>query len=594
MTNFLWNFAPFLTAGLVALTIIFGAFCARTELRLAARRKINLSNYKQKNNLFYITKDKPFAIASLILAGVSAVFCVLCLLETTVMLYAIPVGLMIPVNGAAAYLAMTRHKCARDIRMFDVYYVQVEDMLARKSRTQSDIRICQQRVEELRSRLSQTIAGFNSNLAEGISGAFLPGLFAPLDRMISEYLVEIDRFSAEVEENFNAALHEFLHCGTVPEFRMVPLRSFDEATVSDLLNDIKSSYGGCIAGMVVEQVNRGAVRSARALGNIMSLLHRIEVEVDTETLTRFLYAASRFEDRAELAELLYRNGQIPVAMVRNTFIPENWEWAFVPGMVATYNSRELSLILTDVLAHDRKGMCYRMLTRMNAAGTEILERAVATETARTGGVLNATARLASAHIMILKNSYAVGNSGNLYENLGYMLYDHCGEMNFPEEVQQRIAAIVSAEEFYAAREELSELYAKGLSICAPMVDSTTRVLLQYIMTDPTDFLSPERLAALLGEYRVTLSFGDLGTMRALLAAWLLITCNDPETLQIVLGEVTRIPVAQPFNGIPPVQAAQQVGRDILAYLTQKDRVRLRSVIYRTESSRLMLDRILTL
>ena len=594
MTEFLWNFAPFLTAGIVALTIIFGVFCAKTELRLAARRKINLSNYKQKNNLFYITKDKPFAIVSLVLAGVSAALCILMALETTVWIYAIPLGLMIPANGAAAYLALTRHKCARDIRIFDAYYVQVEDMLARKARTLSDIGVCRQRVEELRNRLGKTIADFNRNLAQGISGAFLPELFAPLDRMIADYLREIDRFSAEVEQNFNEALHEFLHAGTVPEFRMVPLRSFDEITVSDLLGEIKSSYGGRIAEMVVEQVNRGAVKSARSLGNIMTLLHQLEVEVDGETLSRFLYAASRFEDRAELAELLYRNGQITPAMVRGTFIPQNWEWTFVPGMATAFNGRELTLILADVLAGDRKGMCYRLLTRLGASGAEALEKALAKETERTGGVLNETARLASAHVMILHNTYAVGNSGNIYENLAYMLHDHAAELGFPEELQQRIAGIVSAESFYAAREELSELYVKAQAAGGRMADSTTRVLLQYIMSAPKDFLEPARLAALFNEYRVTLSFGDMGTLRALLAAWLLITSKDTETLQIVLGEVTRIPVAQPFPSVPPVEAARQVGRGILAHLTQNDRVRLRSVVYRTESNRLTLDRILTL
>ncbi|MBR6726678.1 MAG: hypothetical protein IKM08_00660 [Clostridia bacterium] len=367
MTNFLWNFAPFIIGGVAALTIIFAVFCARTELRLAARRKINLANYRQKNNLFYITKDKPFAIASFVMAGVCIALGVIFALQITVRLYAIPSAVLVLVNLASAILALTRHKCARDIRMFDVYYVRVEDVLARKTRTLSEIRICQQRIEELRSRLSQTIEGFNRNLAVGISGDFMSELFAPLDSMITEYMTEIDLFSEEVEQNFNEALREFLHEGTVPEFKAVPLRHFDETSVSDLLNEIKSSYGGRIAGMVVEQVNQGAVKSARALGNIMSLMHKIEVEVDAETLSRFLHAASRFEDRAELAELLYRNKQIPLSMVRRTFVAEDWTWTFVPGMVAAFNNRELSLILSDVLERDRKTMCYRMLTRLNAS-----------------------------------------------------------------------------------------------------------------------------------------------------------------------------------------------------------------------------------
>ena len=53
-------------------------------------------------------------------------------------------------------------------------------------------------------------------------------------------------------------------------------------------------------------------------------------------------------------------------------------------------------------------------------------------------------------------------------------------------------------------------------------------------------------------------------------------------------------MAQPFAQKPPVEAAAQIGRALLSHLTQKDRVRLRSVVYRTEYSRLTLDRILTI
>lgn len=594
MMEFLWNFGPFLTAGVVALTVIFGIFCARTELRLAARRRISLSNYKQKSNLFYITKDKPFAITSFVMAGVCLILMAVMLTQRTVRIYALPIGLTALANAALGYLGLTRHRCARDVRVFDVYYVQIENMLASKQRTQADIRVCLQRVEELRSRLSQTIAGFNNNLAVGISGDFLPELFAPLDGMIAEYQVEIDRFSAEIEQNFNAALHEFLKMGTVPALQVVPLRHFDDVTVGDLLGEIKSSYGGRIAEMVVEQVNQGAVRGARALGNIMTLLHQIEVEVDVETLERFLYAASRFEDRAELAELLYRNKQIPLAMVRRIFVPKNWEWTFVPGIVTAFNNRELALILSDVLANDSKGICYRMLTRLGASQADILEKALATERERSGNELNETTRLATAHGMILSNAYAVGNSGNLYENLAYMLYDHVDELGMPDEIKQRVCGIVQNEAFYVAREEIVSLYHRAMAAGGKMVDSTTRILLQYIMNAPADFLDPQRAAALFGEYRTTLSFGDMGTLRALLAVWLLINVKNEETLRIVLNEVTRLPVAQPFPQVPPIAAARDVAHNILAHLTQKDRVRLRSVIYRTESQRLTLDRVLAL
>lgn len=582
--------APFLVAAVVILTGIVGFICARVELRLAARKKVTLANYKQKSNLFYITKDKPIAVLAAVAAGFALALFGLCISDPVLSVYAIVLVALLPVDGVVAILALTRHKCARDVRQFDAYYVQVENVLSRKERTLSEIKVCQQRVNDLRGRLAQTIHEFNANLAHGISGDFLPELFAPLDHMISDYLGEIERFSSAVEFNFKTAMRQFLLKGTVIEFRVIPLRTFDEVTVDDLLNGIKSSYGGRIAELVVEQVNRGAVKNAKSLGNIMSLLHKLEVEVDSETLARFLSAASRFEDRHQLMQLLYQNKQIPVAMVRKVFIPQNWEWTFVPVMSATYNQRELTQILTDIMAADRMSMCYRLLSRFDAAKVDILQNAIEAENRRAGGVRNATTKLAAAYELILSTTYGVGNSGNIYENLGYMIYDRREELGFDEEEKQKIAAIALNEAFYVTRQDVAELYAKAMAFSAPMVDSTTRVLLQYIMLAPDDFLDPARLCALFGEYRFTLSVGDLNTMRMLLSAWILLYSKNDNAVKVVMSELKRVPVTGLELGADAVVTA----RKLLAYLTKEDRVRLRSVVYRTETARLTLDRILAL
>ena len=98
----------------------------------------------------------------------------------------------------------------------------------------------------------------------------------------------------------------------------------------------------------------------------------------------------------------------------------------------------------------------------------------------------------------------------------------------------------------------------------------------------------------MGEYRETVSFGDLGTMRALLAAWLLKTSKDEAVINLVLDELTAVPAVAPLAARPTLPEAPQLGAAILAHLTQNDRVRLRSVVYRTESTRRMLDSILRL
>ena len=593
---------PVLLGVAVLATAFVIILCMRVERKLAARKSITLSTYKAKSHLFYMLNDIPTAVLAGIAGGISLVSGILCFFSPVIALYAVAALLLVPVNAVVLYLSITRKKCGRDIRVFDSYYVQVENVLARKDRTLANIKVCQQRVDHLRNRLTQTIRDFNQNLAVGVSGEFVTSLFSPIDTMISDYVAEIHEFSAQVERNFDVAMQEFLHNGTEPEFRTVPLRTFDETAVDELLTSIKTSYGEQIAGMVVEQVRRGAVKSAKSLGNIMSLLHGLEVVVDNETLARFLRSAADFQDRAELANLLYRNRQIPASMVREVFIPENWEWIFLPSMAASYNRRELTAILTELLTADRAGMCYRFLSGFDSTMLDILDdvlKGVVIERDAKGVVKKIkewqdtdAVKMAKAYRLILGNTMSVGNSGNAFENLGYMLYDHVEEFDFTPEEKAKIVDIVRSRSYYWARRELAELYARAMRIGAPMVTSTTRVLLQYIVSGTADFLDPARLAVLLGEYRETLSFGEMSTMRTLVAAWLLLTCENTTILNTVLYEMNKLPVPNVETGEASLQNCRQYGKALLNHLTQNDRVRLRAVIYRTESSRQMLDRIL--
>lgn len=589
MTNF-EKMIPFLAAALIILTAVVGVLCARVERRLAARKKIRLSTYKEQSNLFYILNDIPTAVVAGGAALLSLVLLVLCLVDPVIRIYAIVLALLLPVNGAVAYLSMTRKRCQRDIRVFDTYYVQVDHVLARKDRILSDIRVCQMRVDDLRGRLSATIHEFNQNLVQGVPIDFLSALFSPIDNMIASYMEEIDLFSAEVEKNFDDAMQEFLHSEVVPEFRMVPLRTFDEGAVDDLLDSIKSSYAGKITDVVIEQVDHGAVKSARALGNIMSLFHRLQVGMDKETLTRFLVAAARFDDREALAALLYTNRQISVDTVREVFIPENWEWAFVPTMAKAFNRRELGAIFADLLDADRPNMCYRVLIHLDIANLDVLEAAIEDALARAGGVKNDAVEMASACAMILQNAYAVGGSGNLLENIAYMLYDRGEELKLSADEQQRIAEIVRTESFCVAEKELTGLYSRVIKENEPLVASTVRILVQYIITAPDGFLDPKRLAALFGEYCVTVSFADVATMRALLCAWLLIRVKDKTVKELVLSELNAIP-AVPETGN---KGQRDLAHGILSYLTAQDMARLRSLIYRTERSRQTLDAVLQL
>ena len=596
MTSF-ERIMPFLVLGLALASGVVLFFTLRVESFLAARKKINLANYRQKNNLFYIRRDLPVAVFAAALGIGSLAILIIALTDPVVTVYAIPLGILLLADAISCYLTLTRQRYARDIRIFDAYYVKVADLLANKERTQSDIGICRRRVAELRSKLEGTIAGFNKNLTVPISADFIPELFAPIDSMVREYLIEIERFSGAIEEDFNRALALFLHEEVQPELKVMPLRTFDEGTVDDLLATIKSSYGGKVASMAIERVNTGAVAGARALGNIMTLLHELGVKVDNESLTRFMRASAGFEDRAELAACLYKNHQIPVSVVCDVLIAEEWEWAFAPGMAEAYNSRELTVILTELLARDRVAMAYQLLVQLDSSHMPVLREAMRLEKERTKGAApNETVREANAFCMILNNEYAVGNTASVFENIAMMVMERRSEIGLSDEEQVRIVEIVNSEQFLEGRREIAAMYSKATAFGKPLVDSSTRVFLQYVMAPPADesFLAPEKLTALLAEYRFTLSFGDLATLRALVAGWLLCSSKDEGVLRAVLNELRALPAALELPQEANVGNAAQIGRGLLTYLGKNDRVRLRSAIYRAESKRLALDRVLAL
>ena len=588
---------PFLVLALLLATAVALYLTLLVEKRLAARKEVVLFNYRQKNHLFYITRDIPVAVFAAAVAFAALVLCTVALFHPVVRIYAVPMLLLAAVNSGACYFSLSRTKFTRDIRVFDAYYVQVEDLLANKDRTKADIDVCQKRVTELRQKLNQTIKWFNENLTEPVEEDFLPSLFAPVNAMLQDYTREIDRFSGAVEAEFNKALRAFLLEESEPELHVVPLQAFDEAAADDLIAAIKSSYGERVAEIAIAQVASGAVQSARALGNIMSLLHELGVEVDAETLGRCMNAASRFDDREEMARVLYKNGQIPAGLVRRVLIPENMEWAFTQGMVEAFNHRELTAILTDLLAADRAHLTYLFLSQFDASLACVLEAALEQERQRAGAdAENEAARQASAFLLILGSEYAVGNAASIFEQLALMLYDRRTELGLNEEEEQRVAQIVREGLFLDARREIGLLYNKAVEQARPLVESCTRIFLEYVMNPPFDgsFLEPKRLSAVFGEYRFTVSLGDLRVLRALVAGYLLCTCTDVRTLSTVLAELAALPAFEPLPEGWSADKASEYGRAILTHLAQKERVRLRSALYRTESERLALDRVLAL
>lgn len=578
---------PFLTAALIIAVGVAAILCIRAERRLADRKNIRLENYKQKNNLFYITKDIPVFVVAAALLVAGAVLTVLSLTHPVIRMYAIPLGITLPVAGVVAWLSFSRGRCARDLHVFDEYYVRVQDLLMSKERLESEIGVCRRRVDELRGKLNSTIGSFNKNLANDIPGGFVKELFAPLDAMISGYLADISKFSAEIEQAFDAALSEFLHENTVPELNILPLRTFDEVAVDDLLTSIKTTFGSKIAAIVTDEALNGKVKNAEALGNIMNLLHELDVQVNEDVLARFLSVAAGFPDRERLAGLLYRNKQIPAALVRGKLIPERAEWAFGEGMFAAYHTKDRVAILTDLSAGDCRTMCRGFLAGTDATALPVIDTVLSAM--KTSGTENGTVRLCRAYRLILGNSYAVGNSGNLFENLALMLFDRRTEVGLDEGEQARVREICAAGSFLASSKELSAMYRKATENIAPLADSATRILLYYLGSPAGEsgLLCPEKLAALLAEYRFTLSAGDLGTFRTLLTALILLSEKDEQTLGSVLAEWESIPSAIPLAGAN----AKEGARRMLSYLTGNDRVRLRSVIYRTETNRQALDRI---
>ena len=578
--------APILLGAATILGIVLSFLCYRVERKLWDRKNIDLSNYKVKSQLFYILNSPVVGVLAAIGGGIALVCGVLCLFSAMVRLYVIAAVFAAVINGVVAFLSLTRKKSGRDMRVFDNYYVQVENVLARKDRTLSNIEVCKKRVDALRERLMQTVRDFNRNLAKDISDQFVLALFAPIDKMIVAYVEDINIFSARVENNFANALHAFLYDRVEPEFQTVPLRSFDESAVDDLLTKIKASYGGEIAAMVVEQVQSGSVKSAKSLGNIMTLLHGLDVVMDDEMLVRFLEAAASFEDRGELAALLYRNKQIPANMVRDTFLAGDWEWIFVPPMFAAYNRRELGMILKALLQANAAGRCYRMLAGADAASLDVLETAL-----QEAQEQNTATTVTAAYRLILSNAYAVGNSGNLYENIAFMLYDRKDCIGLSGEDSKKLDDIVRSRSFYWARRELAEWYEEAVKSNAPLVGSATRILLQYIISGQKDFLDPARLSALFNEYKETLSFADLSAMRLLIAGWLLLTSEDVSVLQAVLYEMRKLPVRDLQAGDATVENSRNFGTALIGYVGEKYLSQLRALLYRTECQRQMLDRI---
>jgi len=75
---------------------------------------------------------------------------------------------------------------------------------------------------------------------------------------------------------------------------------------------------------------------------------------------------------------------------------------------------------------------------------------------------------------------------------------------------------------------------------------------------------------------------------------LLMTSENVDVLRAVLLEMSQLPVQGVATGDPTIENSRHFGKALVSHLVANDRARLRSLIYRTESARQMLDRIVRL
>ena len=112
--------------------------------------------------------------------------------------------------------------------------------------------------------------------------------------------------------------------------------------------------------------------------------------------------------------------------------PGFWEWVFTPGMVASYNTKELTQILVALLAADRSAMCYLFLSQFDGSLGVVLESAIEAERTRVGDAPpNAAARQAEAFRLILCSDYAVLSEVSFDCNIHLRQFSIRSGLHFP-------------------------------------------------------------------------------------------------------------------------------------------------------------------
>ena len=83
-------------------------------------------------------------------------------------------------------------------------------------------------------------------------------------------------------------------------------------------------------------------------------------------------------------------------------------------------------------------------------------------------------------------------------------------------------------------------------------------------------------------------------LRLLVGGWLLCRSASLEAKENVLRELAVVPGPVSLPAELSLNNAKQIGITIITHLAQQERIRLRPILYRTESQRLALDRVLAL
>lgn len=575
----------------IILALIFAFVGLYQEVKLKQRVKINYDNYEVLKKYYHLKINIFYLILFIFYVITSSVVAMVIVRDDVYGKYSLVLPLLNILLFPLIYLHLTRIKLNRDLSNYSLYYQLINRNYYNKLLLTQQLQVLLNTYKNLHNDCTKINKIFENyfSVFNGIDN--LETTLLPLNDIITTHQDELANFDHSYPNKFNQSLNLYLSTGVHSKLEIKEFIYKSNYSLKKLVDSIKKAQILSIYNFTLKNIIDKNIDSTTNLIKIINALISLNVSLDDKFVIEVLnYIENQVDDRKLLLSELIINKLITVEVLCEYVNVKDLDWVYE---VSNYiDTKDYLKIFTSMIKNDAYNSAKRVLSSLDNKLSFNITKAL-TKVKKD----NNTYKL----FVLYKKIYTSGNFFNVkavkYENLAIVL-DIFFKEYFPRDIDAPVInEIIQKRTFDINRANIEVIYERIQEGYNKLFVSTMNTLLIYSKSKCTtlSYIDYEKVITQYAHYRKNLNLNELKVLNELLIGLILINEDDESIINELYTVLSQSYISYSLSSLSLTYYNRtNIGKQIINNLTKNRLEILKTIVYRIENDRLVLDRIINL